>query len=350
MRFALLGVSTCLILGCGLVQPADTPAADGGSIVGFAYDALHVSDLHKSIEFYRALGFQLTGDSNPQWTSDKAAQRLYKADGARFRTAILTMANASSGKPFVLQLREFKGIKRKTRSDLEPRDPGATHMGVLAPDADALWAQLKRAGLLRALSWGGKLIRRPGETSGGLAYIMDADGMNIEIIGRRAASAAADQAGNASTPALHHVGLAVLSADRAKAFYGSLLGASFPAAPPQWMSGDFVDSVVGGRGYVLRFFNGDFPDASAREARVRMELVEYQKPHNKDLSAYRYYDIGVNSFGFEVEDIDAVHTRLTAAGARTWSEGGIVALADGRRAVVVRDPDVGAFVELFEKP
>jgi hypothetical protein len=33
-----------------------------------------------------------------------------------------------------------------------------------------------------------------------------------------------------------------------------------------------------------------------------------------------------------------------------WSQGGIVQRKDGSRAVVVRDPDVGAFVELFERP
>jgi hypothetical protein len=40
---------------------------------------------------------------------------------------------------------------------------------------------------------------------------------------------------------------------------------------------------------------------------------------------------------------------LRAAGIKVWSEGGIVKMKDGTRAVVVRDPDVGAFVELFEK-
>jgi len=33
-----------------------------------------------------------------------------------------------------------------------------------------------------------------------------------------------------------------------------------------------------------------------------------------------------------------------------WSKDGIVKRGDGARALVARDPDVGAFVELFEKP
>ena len=54
--------------------------------------------------------------------------------------------------------------------------------------------------------------------------------------------------------------------------------------------------------------------------------------------------------GLEVSGLDALHARLKNAGIETWSEGGIVQQGDGSRAVVVRDPDAGAFVELFENP
>jgi NAD(P)H-nitrite reductase large subunit len=50
-----------------------------------------------------------------------------------------------------------------------------------------------------------------------------------------------------------------------------------------------------------------------------------------------------------VDGLDALYSRLKAAGIKAWSEGGIVQKKDGTRAVVLRDPDVGAFVELFEK-
>ena len=56
----------------------------------------------------------------------------------------------------------------------------------------------------------------------------------------------------------------------------------------------------------------------------------------------------VSCVGFEVEGLDALYARLKEAGIETWSEGGIVEMKDGRRAVVVRDPDIGAFIELFE--
>jgi hypothetical protein len=48
--------------------------------------------------------------------------------------------------------------------------------------------------------------------------------------------------------------------------------------------------------------------------------------------------------------LDSLYSRLKTAGIQTWSDGGFVRRQDGTRAVVVCDPDVGAFVELFEKP
>jgi hypothetical protein len=48
-----------------------------------------------------------------------------------------------------------------------------------------------------------------------------------------------------------------------------------------------------------------------------------------------------------VTDIDAVYAKTKAAGAKTISEGGIIKVKDGR-AVMLQDPDVGGFVELWQ--
>jgi 4-hydroxyphenylpyruvate dioxygenase-like putative hemolysin len=60
-----------------------------------------------------------------------------------------------------------------------------------------------------------------------------------------------------------------------------------------------------------------------------------------------FADIAVNYVGFQVTDIDAVYAKAKAAGAETVSEGGIVKVKNVR-AVMLRDADVGGFVELFE--
>jgi catechol 2,3-dioxygenase-like lactoylglutathione lyase family enzyme len=343
---------------CGMVfaqSRSSSPgpaAAESGKVTGLAFVSLQVSNLQKSIDYYRALGFALTGDTNPPWIKDEAANRLYNTPGAMSRTAVLTIASTTSGQPFTLYLREFRDIVRGSRADFPARDQSSSHLGVMVPEADALWVQLKKAGMLRPLSWDGKLIRLPGQTSGGIAYVMDPDGLDVEIVGVKMAPAktAGGQSVPSSEPTLHHLGLVVMNSEKSKAFYGALLGAKFPETQPEWLSGDMYDAAVGGHGYVIRLINGAFPEAAAPNTTMNFELVEYQKPNIKEIPEYRFSDIAVSCVGMQVEELDALCRRLQAAGIQIWSAGGIVQRRDATRAVVVRDPDVGAFVELFEKP
>jgi hypothetical protein len=69
---------------------------------------------------------------------------------------------------------------------------------------------------------------------------------------------------------------------------------------------------------------------------------------SQPVAAYGLSDIAVGYIGFEVNGIDALVARVREAGARVVSQGGVVKLQDKTRAVLVRDPDVGGFVELFE--
>jgi catechol 2,3-dioxygenase-like lactoylglutathione lyase family enzyme len=348
--FGFLGITFLVLLGALLIGTAftqgrqtspDSAAGKPGKVLGLAFDSVQVSNLKRSIEYYQSLGFTLKSDANPPWTKDEAANRLYRTPGAMSRTATLTIPSAASGQPFTLYLYEYKDINRSGRTDFPARDPSAPHFGVLAPEADALWEKLKAAGTLRPLSWDGKLIRLPGQTSGGIAYVRDPDGFNIEIVG------ISQQPG--SHPTLHHLGLAVLDSDKSKSFYGKLLGAQFPDKMPEWLSGDMYDAAVGGRGFVIRLINGAFPEAAAPQTTMPFELVEYKIPTRTEVADYRYSDVGVNCVGFQVEGIEDLHSRLKSAGIKVWSEGGIVQRKDGTCAVVIKDPDVGAFVELFEK-
>jgi catechol 2,3-dioxygenase-like lactoylglutathione lyase family enzyme len=361
MRFAIAGligmVLLCMTLA-GIAFAAGNRPDPGretdnpGKIHGIAFESLQVSNLERSVKYYRALGFALMSDANQPWTVDEAANRLYKTPGAKSRTAALTILRTASGQPFTLYLRQYKDLERGSRIDFPARDPSAAHFGLMVPKADALWEQLRSAGMLRPLSWGGKLIRMPGQTLGGLAYVMDPDGFNIEIIGTsRESTAASDQKKPPNNhPTMHHLGLVVLNSDKARAFYGDLLGAKFPDTLPEWVSGDNYDAVVGGHGYVIRLINGAFPEAGAPQKTMSLELVEYKTPGRTKIDDYGYSDVAVSCVGLQVEDLDALYSRLKAAGVEVWSQGGIVQRKDGSRAVVVRDPDVGAFVELFERP
>ncbi len=345
---AWVAVLTCALL-FGTVVGKDNRSRLGqaemkrGRVLGLAFQSVRVSDLKRSVAYYQALGFTAADKIEPAWVKDEAANRLYRTPGASFRAATLTIPSVNSGQPFVLYLREYEGAGGRGRVDFPPRYPSSTHFGLMVPQADELWEMLRVTGLLRPLSWDGKLIRTAGQTSGGIAYIRDPDGFNVEIIG-------IDRSGRLKGPSLHHVGLTVLNSGKAKSFYGDLLGARFPDKPSEWLSGDNYDAPVGGRGYVLRFFNGAFPEAAAPHATMNLELVEYQKPDRTAIDDYGHADVSVSCLGFEVEGLEELYARLQAAGVKTWSQGGIVRLQNGTRAVIVRDPDVGAFVELFEQP
>jgi catechol 2,3-dioxygenase-like lactoylglutathione lyase family enzyme len=202
---------------------------------------------------------------------------------------------------------------------------------MVVPDAAALWAQLRADGMLWARSWGGELIPLPGQTQGVLAYVTDPDGLDIEIIDQHIASPP-------RPPGFHHIGLIVLDSDKARAFYGELLGGRLQTDVAPWMSGDFTDSVVGGHGNVLRFYNEAFAEVNAPASA------------KKPVEAYGIADISVGYVALQVEGLDALLARAQAANARVVSTRGIVTLKDGSRAVLIRDPDVGGFIELFERP
>jgi catechol 2,3-dioxygenase-like lactoylglutathione lyase family enzyme len=331
------------------VETRDRPTPDRARI---ALVGRMIGDLDKSLPFYEGLGFVRDPNVSSSWHKDEQLNRLLGIRNATSRTARLTVNSNVSGRPFVLYLHELRGIQRKSVAGYPPWEPGASHFGLVVPDAPLLWSQLQAHGWLHARSWGGKLIPFPGETQGALAYMTDPDGLDIEIINQRPATPAADgrPARPALTPGLSHAGLVILDSDRERAFYGDLLGGQLVEAQSSWMKGDFTDSAVGGHGNILRFFNESFPEAADAQSALHFELVEFQN-RKKPVAPYHIYDTTVGYVGFEVRNLDTVLAKAKTAGARVVSSGGgAVKLEDGKRAVLLRDPDVGGFVELLESP
>ena len=347
-----------LVLGAATVGFSQGPGeaaafvnSGPGHVIGIAFDGRMVGNLDKSVAFYKALGFvPVVEGVNSSWRNDEVMNRIHGTKGVESRMAKFTLNSNISGKPFTLYLREFRGIKRRNAASGNAWDPGMCHIDLTVPDVDLLWAQLKSAGMLRPRSWGGNLVPLPGETKGSMAYIRDPDGMDVEIVNQRAATPATGTrpARPADPPGFNHVGLVIGDAEKAKAFYGGLLGERLPANTMPWASGDFLDSAIGGHGNILRMFNGTFPEAADQAARMRFELVEFQN-RKKAVVPYSITDVGASYVGFEVSGLDALFARLKSAGVTIVSDG-IVTMTGGYRVVLVRDLDTGAFVELFERP
>ena len=337
----------------GIRQPSSAAPQFGskGSVVGIEFDGRMVSDLDKSVAFYKAIGFTEVPNVDKSWRKDEVMNRIHGTKGVESRMAKFTLNSNISGKPFTLYLREFRGVKRRNvMGGKTAWEPGATHIDLTIPDAEKMWADLKAAKMLWPRTWDGKLMALPGATKGTLAYITDPDGMDVEIIEQRPAVPATDTrpAVPADLPGFNHIGLVTLDSDKARAFYGVMLGAQWPTAPANWIGGDFFDSAVGGHGNVIRLANATFAEAADPKSRMRFELVEYEN-RKKPLAPYSITDIGVNYIGLECTDIDSLLARLKGFGVTVVSDG-IVEMKTGYRVALVRDPDVGMFVELYEPP
>jgi catechol 2,3-dioxygenase-like lactoylglutathione lyase family enzyme len=347
-----------IITVCGpwliLCAPALSQTAGGdqqGRVVGLAFVGRMVAHLNQSVAFYKAIGFSQDSGADTAWHEDKTIGHLYGVARVETRMARMFITNEASGQPFALYLRELKGIKRRNLSGHPAWEPGATHFSLVVPDAQLLWSQLQAGGMLRARSWGGRLIAPPGQTKGTIAYITDPDGLDIELLNQRPVTPQeADHIPSPDTlPGVGHAGLVVLDSATSRAFYGQLLGGHLQSADAPWLKGDFYDSVVGGHGNVVRIYDESFAEAAAPKFHLNFALIEFQN-RKKTVAAYGITDIGVGFVGFQVEGLDALLLRVKAAGAKVVSKPEIVVEQNGTREVLIRGPDVGAFVELFESP
>jgi catechol 2,3-dioxygenase-like lactoylglutathione lyase family enzyme len=327
---------------------ADTGAAD---VLGMAFDGHQVSNLDNSIKYYEVLDFHVS--SKTDWKVDKVANELGGTKGAESRTAIMTTQSSVSDKPFNLILREYRGMDRKNWSDLDSAALGAGHMDLtVKDDCNPIMDKLKSMDLLRVpqmnLPGGGGAPNGPRR----FVFVQDPDGWFIELFALMApppgAPPAAPKVSNSTATqanierlgkqtGFNHIGLNIIDPAKALAFYQGVLGGDYPAletpaavAPPPRMT----------------MLNGWFPQATT-DGNVRLELLGSPQNRDKQPPDQHFADIGVNYVGFQVTDIDAVYARAKAAGAKTVSEGGIVKVKDGR-AVMLQDPDVGGFVELWE--
>jgi catechol 2,3-dioxygenase-like lactoylglutathione lyase family enzyme len=353
-RLVAAAAAVVSVFTLGTAVAAEAGAEGHGKVVGMAFIGRSVSDLDKSVAFYKVLGFTQDMQANPAWRKDEITEQIYgikDAKGVETRMAKMAINSNQSGQVFNVYLREFRGLKRKTLTGYDAWEPGATHFGLVVPDAEKLWAQLKASGLLKARSWGGELIAPPGQTKKMLAYLTDPDGLDIEIIDQRPATPPAN--GNpgrpAMTPGISHVGLIILDSEKARGFYESFMGGKLVDAQQPWRQGDFYDSAIGAHGNILRFFNEGFPEARAPDKRLNLELVEFQN-RKKPVQDYHPYDIATQYVGIEVENLDAFLASARKAGAKSVTTNGVATMRSGTRVAIVRDPDVGGFVELYEQP
>ena len=347
-----VAMATAVLARSSAGTPKAGAASDDGKVLGMAFDGHQVSNLDQSIKFYEVLDFHLSGKPT-DWKVDKEANELGGTKGAESRTAIMVTQSSVSDKPFDLVLREYKGIDRKDWSKLTSADLGAGHMDLtVMDDCKPVMDKLKAIGLLKVpqmnLPGGGAAASGPRR----FVFVQDPDGWFIELFAKMKPAPGAPPEGpkvSNSTATqqnierlgmqagFNHIGLNIIDPVKALAFYQGIMGGDYPPLP---------DPAPAGTAPRMTMLNGWFPQATTSGI-VRLELLGSPQNRDKQPPDQHFADIGVNYVGFQVSDLDAVYAKAKAAGAITVSDGGIVKVKDGR-AVMLRDPDVGGFVELWE--
>jgi catechol 2,3-dioxygenase-like lactoylglutathione lyase family enzyme len=143
---------------------------------------------------------------------------------------------------------------------------------------------------------------------------------------------------------LDHVSVTTGDLDRSVRFYAELLG--LPLRGRGEIEGPDVSAIVGMPGVRMRWAEVDLGDGRI------VELLEYVSPAGTPL-AQTTADPGAAHFGFEVDDIDAVHALLVGHGVTVRSAP--VTLEDddpawrGVRVLYALDPD-GFTVEFLQRP
>ena len=344
---------TAIVFAC-LLPITTAVAAGAGKVLGISFDGHQVSNLDQSIKFYETIDFHLDGKAGG-WRVDEAVNKLGGTPGAESRTAVMIGQSSVSDVPFKLILREYRGMERQNWGQLTSSDLLSGHMDLtVQDDCNPSLDKLKAANLLRVPSMD---LPGGGGAAGGprrFVFVQDPDGWFIELFaimppapgtpapGPKVSNSTAtneniDRLGK--QPGFNHIGLNIVDPVKALAFYQSFLGGDYPAYTPP-------PPPAPGAAPRMTMLNGWFPQATTKN-NLRLELIKFPQNEGKQPPAQKFADIGVNYVGFQVADIDAVYAKARAAGAITVSQGGIVKVPDGR-AVMLRDPDVGGFVELWE--
>jgi len=360
-KLGIVVVACAFVAALSMVGTARS-SADGGNpmVLGMAFDGHQVSNLDNTIKYYETIDFHVK--SKTDWHVDKTLNKLGNTPGAESRQAVMETLSSVSDTPFDIVFTEYRGIDRKNWSSLGLGDLLSGHLDLtVMDDCQIDMDKLKAIGMLKEVN-----MNMPGGGGGAngprrFAFVQDPDGWFVEFFAiMKPAPGAPPEAPKVSNSTatmqnierlgkqigFNHIGLDVKDMAKAVGFYAGVLGGDYPPlAPPAPPAGAAAGGPAGGRAAAPRMnmMNGWFRQAGT-DKNVRLELIGEPGTTVPD---EHFQDINVNYVGFQVTDIDAVYAKVKEAGATTVSDGGIVKVKDGR-AVVVRDPDVGGFVELWQ--
>jgi len=340
----IFGVVLTLVTPSLFAQASARPS----DVVGLALVGHQVADLERSIKFFEAIDFKVV-EGPGAWTVDKELNKLGNTPGAESRTATMRVQSSVSDVPFTLVLRQYRGM-RQDWSKLNSWDLLASHIDLTVDGSvSTLLDKLEALNMLKMPEVQGLPNPRQQQGFRRFAFIQDPDGLTIEYFSKPIPKpgdppAAPGVSNSSATPqnierlgkqsGFNHYAVNVIDPQKARDFYAKVLGGDYPP---------FQNT---GAAQIMQ--NGWFPQATTNN-NLRIELGYFVANKDKTAPPIKFQDINANFAGLQVSNIESAYARAKANGAITVSEGGIISFHKGR-AALIRDPDVGGYIMLWQPP
>lgn len=293
---------------------------------------LNVADLDAALSFYQGvLGFRIV---RREHRGGPGFAGLTGIAGARAEVAILQLGRQT------IELTAFDPPGRSYPAERAAADPWFQHFAIVAADMDAAYAALQHDGRFQPISTGGPQLLPP-ETGSIVAYkFRDPEGHPLELSFFPRAVAAPEWR---SPPAgavflgIDHSAIAVRDVAASLKFYVDGLGLTVAAR--QTNAGPTQDRLDGLTTSVVDIVVLTLPGGGPH-----LELLAYRTPPVRPAPPPAVDDIAATRLAMRVGNLDALADGTAAFGGERVSKG-VVVLADGARAALVRDPD-GHLIEL----
>jgi catechol 2,3-dioxygenase-like lactoylglutathione lyase family enzyme len=147
------------------------------AVAGIFHTGLTVSDLDRSIAFYRdLLGLELIA----QWDSSQPYLRTVVGyPDAELRIALLRIPRPGDGPGHHVELLEYRR-PRGARGDANTYNPGNAHIAFMVEDLDATYADLKARGV--RFKSAPVPVTHGRNTGAKAVYLFDPDDITLEMI------------------------------------------------------------------------------------------------------------------------------------------------------------------------
>ena len=161
-----------------MTAPLGDPA---WSVSGVGHFGIQVADIERSITFYeQLLGLELVA----RWTRDQEyIQDLVGYPGVELHVAVFRLPKTDA----CLEVLEYKNVERSP-VDSRTANPGTAHLCLYVDDLEAVYDRLNEAGVEFVSE--PKTPTVPPNQGGRVVYMLDPDGIRIELLQTRLTLAA----------------------------------------------------------------------------------------------------------------------------------------------------------------